>query len=850
MDDRLHVVGVVGNDVVFDTRIKKVAAAAAAAGYRSTILCYTPSGVRRTSRMGDVEVIRVPVPFTAHAKNGRIPGLLRPFNAAELAARHAGPRAHLTARKRWLQGEINDPSIAGLRRLSLRLLHTWVRASLWLRHTAFRLRRRAHVELDRWIRAARRLGVRTRVRLLAPFRDPVPNIADYEVAFGEILEELEPDLIHAHDYHMIGIAVTAARNLRKHGHSTKVLYDAHEWIEGLSYHPRILRGWLRLERRFIHHVDAVTAVSPEQAAQIQDRYALPATPTVVLNAPVVHGTQQSSSDIRADVGGSGPIVVYHGNVFVERGLGTLIEALPLLGSDVRIAILAPKDHPETDAVRRLAGELGVADRVHLLGYVPAEQLPVYLSTADLAVVPYLFTGNNDIALPNKLFESLQAGLPLLVSDMRSMSRLVSEHGVGEVFRAGDAEDLAEKARLILDDPGRYRWRITEDIKAEFRWDSQARRLLEVYARLLGREPPTTVHISPAEITEQASGPRTDRPTRLLVGPRNMAGQAFAIAAAVQERLGIPALALSVEKPHYGFPTHVQVSEDEWRDPSWQAAQRRFLAGGITHVIAESGTGILGSLNGGFIDEQLDVLREDGVRVAVLLHGSEIRDPRRHRLLPYSPYAIDDQLTRSIEQASSRLRTHLARLRGFDVPLFVTTPDLLADVNATWLPVVVDVDRWGALQEPGRGELPTILHLPSNGRLKGSPYVDEVVSELAAAGAVRYLRPERVGASDVERLVEEADIVVDQVVIGAYGVMSCQAMAAGRIVVANIRDIGSLRDECPIVHADPGSLRAVLLDLLDRTAEWKERGEAGRRFAARYHDGAETARVLQGFLDKR
>jgi hypothetical protein len=264
------------------------------------------------------------------------------------------------------------------------------------------------------------------------------------------------------------------------------------------------------------------------------------------------------------------------------------------------------------------------------------------------------------------------------------------------------------------------------------------------------------------------------------------------------------------------------------------------------VIAESGTGILGSLNGGFIDEQLDMLQEDGLQVAVLLHGSEIRDPHRHRSLPFSPYAVDDDLTRALERATSRLRRHLDRI---DLPIYVTTPDLVTDIEATWLPVVVDITVWGNIKETVPGPKPKILHLPSSSRLKGSEYVDRAVRELESQSRVEYLRPDGpLRSREVRSLVEQADIVIDQLTIGAYGLMSCQSMAAGRVTVANTRDIGSLRATCPIVDADPGNLRSVLVDLLDNPNSWTHLGQAGRDFVQKYHDGRFTARTLRPFLD--
>ena len=840
-----HVVGVVGNDITNDSRVKKMAASAAAAGFDSTIVCYTSSGTRRTTKMGDVSVIRVPVPFLAHTKNGRVPTPLHPFNGAELGFRHAGPRRHLLARRRWLEGRLAR-GVVGTRRNSIFVALFWTRTSLKLRHDAFRLRRRFHVEFERVIRVVNRLRVRTTLRLLRPFRDPVPNIADYEVSFGPVLEELAPDIIHAHDFHMIGIAVTAASNLRRRGHDVRVIYDAHEWIPGLSYPGRILRGWLKLERGYINSVDGVIGVSPEQIEQLENSYHLKARPTLVLNAPPTAAIDRRGQDIRSDLGIAGRILTYHGNIPIERGLGTLIEALEYLDADVSVAILAPPDMLMIDEIYNRAEELGVASRVHVLDYIAAHQLPHYLSTADVSVVPYLRTGNNDIALPNKLFESVQAGLPVIVSNMRSLARMVSESGIGEVFNEGSPEDLAAKVKKVLATPEAYRARITPDLREEFSWDTQSRRMVALYSRLLDIEPPPVRPLLVTDTGEEfLAGADLARPTRLAVGPRNMAGQAFHLASAVQTNLGIPAISFSVERPAYQFPIHLQITDTQWRDPAWQERQLRLLSDGFTHVLAESGTGMLGTKGGGFIDEQFDELVGGGLTVGILLHGSEIRDPERHRRLPHSPYAEQNRSVRAIEQAAVRLREHLDRI---DVPIFVTTPDLLEDVEGTWIPVALDTGRWASLKPPFQGPVPTVLHLPSNSLLKGSAHIDPVLRTLEKEGLINYLRPDSgMTSENVPSLVEMADIVVDQIVIGAYGLMSCQTLAAGRLSVASIRDIGFLKHDCPIIDADPDSLDRVMRDLLADRSSWESRARAGKEFVETHHNGKASARALQPFL---
>lgn len=835
-----HIVGVVGNDIINDSRVKKVAASAAAAGFKSSILCYTP-GETAVSQMGDVTVVRVSVPFHVRDLHRRVPAPSRPLDASELNRRHAGPRTRRRAKIRRLQAEISE---GGSRRSGRLFAH---RTLLWLDRQLFRLRRRWGVTRDRGVRVAYRTRTRMGARLLGRVRNPVGHLLDYEMVFGPELEALEPDLIHAHDYHMIGVAVNAARFLRSRGRDVKVVYDAHELVEGLSYPREVIAGWSREESSFIHDVDAVTGVSAEQVGLIQKRYGLSTTPRVVHNAPLTGASNPDGSTIRDTISAE-RILVYHGNVAEERGVFTLVEALVHTDPGVHVVIVAPPASPVHEPLLDRARELRVEERVHLMPFVPPDQLTRYLESADIAVIPYLTTGNNDIALPNKLFEAIQAGLPVLTSNMTALSRFVHDNHIGRVFAAGDPVALGAEANAMLADLDVYRSAVTPEVKQAASWSAQADALVDTYRELLGVWPASSepIRVAAEDIKEPDWVTQVPRQgTGLAIGPRNMAGQAYELARAVSRNLEVSATSFGLTDGRFEFEVDHAISSSEWHDPVWQERHRRFIAAGFSHVLTESGTGLYGSSNGGFVDEQLDQMRSDGLEVAVLLHGSEIRDPRRHRLLPSSPYATESKLIRDLNTATSRLRHHL---EGLDVPMFVTTPDLRADVDAEWLPVVIDTETWESLRPAFELERPVVLHMPTNGLLKGSEYVDEVLFGLRDEGLVEYLRPtDPLRPGEVAALIERSDIVIDGIVLGAYGVMSCQTMAAGRIAIANIRDVGTIRSACPIVDADPSTLDAVIRELVAEHESWPSIADAGQRFVSQYHDGTYSSSQLARFL---
>ena len=177
-----------------------------------------------------------------------------------------------------------------------------------------------------------------------------------------------------------------------------------------------------------------------------------------------------------------PLMVYPGAATKPRGVDTMIEALPLLPGVHAALVTVPFPHPRADELTALAHRLGVADRLHLVAPVPADAVPGYLGEADVAVSPIL-TGpaNHEAALPNKLFEMLHSGLPIVTSDIRAMSEFVIEHGLGIVFRSGDAVDLARAVQEVLADPDR--WTSREErfkLMHEWSWEAQEVPLGDAY----------------------------------------------------------------------------------------------------------------------------------------------------------------------------------------------------------------------------------------------------------------------------------------------------------------------------------------------------------------------------------
>ncbi|MEU8134548.1 glycosyltransferase [Streptodolium elevatio] len=337
---------------------------------------------------------------------------------------------------------------------------------------------------------------------------------------------------------------------------------------------------------------------------------------------------------------------------------------------------------------------------------------------------------------------------------------------------------------------------------------------------------------------------------LGVGPTNMAGQGYEWARAVERRLpGVRAETFTLSSGNtFGFAADRTISTDDWLSRTWQLGQLAYVLDNYSHVLAECAMPPFGRLNGPWANFDLAELAAAGVAVGLAFHGSEIRDPAAQRArVPFSPFDPDHELTRALQSKVDRLGPVV---RAMDVPKFVSTPDLLHDVpDAAWLPVVVDPQVWATDKKPLRRERPVVVHAPSSPFTKGTGLIEPVVEEMHDAGLIEYRRIKGVRASEMPALLADADIVLDQFVFGSYGVMSVQAMAAGRVTVCYLHESVTehLPDDVPMVNADPDTLGSELERILAERDEAGKLAARGPAYVRDNHDGTRSARVLAEFL---
>jgi len=336
---------------------------------------------------------------------------------------------------------------------------------------------------------------RFQARFLGGYTPGVPNWGRAVKAIMPVALEFKPAIVHAHDYTALPIAGEIVAALKKIGVDSALIYDAHEYVPGVAHlKAPLMRAYTEQEIAYTAQSASVLSVSEGMSELLIPHLQMgKRKPEIVANDPLVEGQQPSKRNLRDDCGISPdiPLIVYSGAVAPQRGIGTVIEGLRTM-PDVHCALIA---NPENTSVKEfIAQAADISDRFHVLPYVPNAELVSYLSTGDIGLIPIHHKLNHEISLITKFGEYMQARLPIVVSDVKTMAAEVRRLGNGEVFEALNTDDFVRAVRAVLAEKAKYQAAYTDEVLNERSWERQAENLLAIYNRVAGVSPAEREHL--------------------------------------------------------------------------------------------------------------------------------------------------------------------------------------------------------------------------------------------------------------------------------------------------------------------------------------------------------------------
>lgn len=289
------------------------------------------------------------------------------------------------------------------------------------------------------------------------------------------------EVVVAHDLPMLPVGRALAAEF-----GARLVYDSHELYSEQEFSRGQQRSWAAIEQRHIQACDRVITVNPSIAQELQTRYGL-SDVRVIHNAERIAALAPRSWYLheRFAIPRDDQVLLYQGGFSAGRNLPELVHAMRLVQSP-RIHLVLLGDGQLGQSLQRMVERKGLEGRVHLHAAVPQAQLLAITAAADAGVIPYqAICLNNYYCTPNKLFEFVAAGLPILASDLPELRRLVAGNGIGVVAELGTAVQLATAIADFFSDAERLQqWRgQLEVVREELSWQREGERLKGIYEEL-------------------------------------------------------------------------------------------------------------------------------------------------------------------------------------------------------------------------------------------------------------------------------------------------------------------------------------------------------------------------------
>jgi glycosyltransferase involved in cell wall biosynthesis len=305
------------------------------------------------------------------------------------------------------------------------------------------------------------------------------------------LMQTRADIYHASDLTALPASFIAATLRRKL--LIFEVYDLHFPIPetGINFWRRLGGLLTRFHAFVLPRCVGVIATSPLHAEEICKRFSIPEV--VLLRNIPAYRSVRTSNRLREYLG-LGPdvrIALYQGSLQPDRELDRLIRAAPFLKKDIVIVMMG-KDKVGTKAqLEELIASERVGDRIKILAPVPYEELLDWTASADIGLIIYSssYSPNVQMCLPNKLFEFLMAGLPVLAGRLDAIANILTDYDVGQTVPSLEPASIGEAMNAMLEDQDallRMRCNALKAVQQELNWEEESQKLIDLYADIFAR----------------------------------------------------------------------------------------------------------------------------------------------------------------------------------------------------------------------------------------------------------------------------------------------------------------------------------------------------------------------------
>lgn len=333
-------------------------------------------------------------------------------------------------------------------------------------------------------------------------------------------------------------------------------------------------------------------------------------------------------------------------------------------------------------------------------------------------------------------------------------------------------------------------------------------------------------------SDEAVGSTTTSTLRVLHGTCEVANQMFTISRGLRD-LGIVAETLSYYPTYLKYRTDHVLDVNAFSNQEEAVAESRKYAACLIDKYDIFHFHFGSSLALDYSD--LPMLVEAKKKTVMQYWGSEVRRLSRARQL--NPWVktkvVDENL---IHQGLAAVSKYVKHCIVSDYELYEYVCGYFEQVHV--IPAALDLSQYdGSTEVPGTNERLLVVHAPTSPEYKGTPQLIEAVGILQKEIDFDFEMVQGKSHDEAKAVYARADVIVDQLLTGSYGLFSIEAMAMGKQVITWISDFMKAKypSELPIVAANPDTIGEQLRNLLNNRGALKELGQRGRRYVRQYHD---------------
>ncbi len=654
---------------------------------------------------------------------------------------------------------------------------------------------------------------------------------DFFQAFNKLTEKivqfsqkLNFDILYTHDYTGIHVGFNIVSKVYQ-VKRVEWIHDVHEFVagyRGVIPDGRVDYG-IEIERKLLLCPDTLIFVNEKiRDAHLGDRQYMGKN-FVVYNTPRQQIDSKFCCRHASKLGNDQLVGVYVGRATYKRGIDIVI---PLLEGKQNLHICLLSSHVKSDLLllEEQAKKSGVLKRLHIFPYVPDNQVIAAIKRCDFGLSPLLDYGNANLAVPTKIMEYIHAGLPILAANTDLQKEFVNSHQIGVTYRVGDAADACSAFDRLLEKRTVYA-KNCKYVASIFSWEDQYK--------------PVIKYLQGGEF----------RKNLIFEGPGKSAGQPYELAKTLRS-LGVDALSVDISinqglshKTDINFQTpnlNKAQSLTLWASHRFDRFHYHFRP--IIRYI--EATEVLAPT---MFD--LTFLRSLGKKIIFQFRGSEARlNSKFSKLSPYSwneaedPFGYPD----SVKERLIVLARECSHL------LLVPDPELQTYVpDAKILQRAIDAKQFTPQYSVGN-PVPVIVHAPSRRAAKGTEQVISTIEKLKNKGfQFEFKLLENMTHAQCISELEKADIVIDQLRIGWYGVLTVEAMALGKSALVYIREdlVSEGHYNAPACTTTIEKLEDDLAELIQDSKLRTDIGKRSRKYVEEYHDSVVVCRKLITYFDE-